>query len=109
MLSYNHSKRKQESEEKIMAKSTKKHWYVLVCSCEGAKFVTSLGEHHTAYWDDKEKPMELSQAWAFDIARGLQWNGTPAYAVCQEWEQEHQPYAYYRGHFEWFNDEKKTE
>lgn len=91
-----------------MAKS-KNHWYVLVCTPEGAKYVTGIGEHHTVYWDKDKAPKEFSKEYALDLAKGLCWNCFHAVAVCSEWEREHQPYAYYRGHFEWVNDEQKTE
>lgn len=94
---------------KIMAKTTQKHWYVLVCTGEGAKFVTGEGEHHTAYWDKDKVPKEFSKEYALDMTRGLCLNGYNAFAVCREWEQPNQPYAYYCGHFEWVNDEQKTE
>ena len=87
-----------------MANTTKNHWYVIVCTTEGAKFVTGT-EYHTAYWDENEKPLELSKAHAQDIANGLWLNGFVAYAVCMNWEIDRQPYRYELGHFEWVNKE----
>ena len=84
-------------------------WYVLVCTDNGPIYVTGEGSHHTAYWDKNSSPISFNKSYALDMARGLCWNGYHAVAICSEWEIENQPYAYYRGHFEWVNDEQDTE
>lgn len=87
-----------------MAKTQKYHWYVLVFDGDGAIFVTSEGEHHMCYWNKNESPKEFSKEYALDMAFGLCVNGFNAVAVCRQWEEEHQPYAYNKGHFEWVNN-----
>lgn len=91
-----------------MAKSTN-HWYVLVLTEEGAKFVTELGEHHTAHFKDDGQPKEFSKEMALDIANGLTWNAIPAYCVCTAHVLDYgQPYMYDKGrfHWEWYPTEK---
>lgn len=87
-----------------MANTTKNYWYVLVCTEQGAKFVTST-EYHTAEWDATKPPMEMSKSFAQDVANGLCLNFHCAFAVCMNWEIDRQPYYYERGHFEWVNNE----
>jgi len=89
-----------------MANKKQKNWYyVMVLTSEGPKFVTSLGEGKTAYWDKLKAPKEFSKEWAEDLAFGLQVNGHMAYSVCMKFALDHQPYYYERGHFEWKEDE----
>lgn len=96
-----------------MATKKQKDWYyVLVMTDEGPKFVTGLGEHHTAYWDKDKKPYEVSKEWAEDMARGLLWNGHVAYVVKSQWELDTQPYNYKEWQIKWeqrVNEEEGSE
>lgn len=87
-----------------MAKKTK-FWYVLVLTDEGPKFVTSV-DYSTkeAKWIKTDKPLELSEPWAKDMALGLCWNGYMAYSICQSFQLDNQPYFYNKGHFEWIEN-----
>lgn len=95
-----------------MAKKKNYH-YVLVCTSEGPVFVTSLGENRYAHFDKKEKPFEISEYRANDVAFGLSANFYCAYHIKSEFEITSQPYRYDAGHFEWAwdneNNEDKTE
>ena len=78
-----------------MATKKKIHYYVLVISNEGPKFVTSVNNcDRTAEWNYKDKPMEFDKYWAEDLALGLAVNGHMAYTVAQKWELDSQPYRY---------------
>ena len=88
--------------------SNKYHYYILVLTQKGPKFVTKLGTNRTAYWNANEKPLEVSREWAIDVSYGLTWNCNPAYPVCVNYEIEIQPFMYDRGHFEWHWDEQTT-
>ena len=96
-----------------MATKKKNHWYVLVCSSEGAMFVTSIdNSNKTAFWNKLERPKEFSESYAKDLALGLMCNGYSAYPVCAPIDGISQPYHYSKGGFEWKwnkkedNDEK---
>lgn len=84
----------------------KNHYYVLVCTSEGAKFVTRVGEHHTAFWDVTEPPQEFSKTYAEDMVNGLMWNGHIAYLVVSPIEYHEHPYNYAEWECEW---KKKSE
>ncbi len=91
-----------------MAKKEQIHYYVLVFTNYGAKYVTGT-QGRTAYWDGKEAPEEMSKAWAYDIVRGLTLNGYLAQVVVSQWEIETQPYRYTHGEFKWnFFDEEEN-
>lgn len=75
-----------------MAKK-KNHYYVLVCTGAGAKFVTGT-EGHTAYWDVEKPPMEMSKTFAEQLVMGLNLNFNLAYMVCNKWEIKSHPYNY---------------
>ena len=81
--------------------SKKNYWYVIVMTDDGPKFVTGLGDHHTAYWDENEKPYELSETWAKDIAKGLLLNWFTAFPVCSPIELDKQPYNYKKYRIKW--------
>ena len=85
-----------------MAKK-KYHYYVLVMTEEGPKFVTKVNYgDKTAEYDKLEKPLEFSsKEWAEDVVLGLILNWNIAYLVCQKWEIEHQPYNYEKWEIEW--------
>ena len=92
-----------------MATTKKKnHYYVLVMTDDGPKFVTDT-KGHDAYWDYKEKPMEFDKSWAEEVARGLNLNWHLAYVVAQPWEIDSQPYRYTDYKISWINREKETE
>ncbi len=90
-----------------MAKK-RNYWYVLVLTEEGPVLVTDVN-HSTkwASWDRNEKPKELSEFTAKDLAMGLMCNGTTAFAITNFYELESQMYFYKRGHFEWQWDKEE--
>ena len=83
------------------------YWYVLVLTEGGPVFVTGTGEGKTAYWKKSENPKEFSESYAKDMAFGLMVNGYVAFAVCNRFELDNQPYRYNMGEFKWV--EKKGE
>lgn len=88
----------------------KKHYYVLVMTEAGPKFVTKVNYgDKTAEWDYKEKPLELDKFWAEDLVLGLNLNYNQAYLICQNWEIEHQPYRYEDYKLQWIEREEETE
>ena len=93
-----------------MAKK-KNHWYVLVMTDEGPKFVTKINHSDkTAEWDVNEKPLEMSDSVAKDLAFGLMCNFFTAFPVCLPIEWESHPYNYAEYHIEWAsNAEEDTE
>ncbi len=92
-----------------MAKKKNYH-YVLVCSSEGAVFVTGISNaNKCAFWDKSEKPLEMGEYKASDIALGLSANFYNAYHIKSAFEITTQPYFYDKGHFEWVWDEDKQE
>lgn len=93
-----------------MADKRVNHYYVLVMSHQGPKFVTKIGIRNTAYWDDKEKPMELTKNYAEGVAIGLTWNGNTAFVVVSKYEIDRQPFRYELGEFEWkYNEEENKD
>lgn len=92
-----------------MATKKKNYWYVLVMTDEGPRFVTGTGDHHTAYWNVDDKPMEMSEVWAKDIAKGLLLNWFNAFAVCSPIEIDQHPYNYKKYHIEWKENEPEVE
>ena len=94
-----------------MANTKKKtHYYVLVITDYGPKFVTQVDfGDKTAEWNYKEKPLELSKAWAEDLVRGLTWNGNAAFVVAQPWEVDYHPYRYADYKLSWTKREKEEE
>lgn len=92
----------------MAAKKTKKHYYVLVMTEAGPKFVTKVNNmDKTAEWNYKEKPLEFDKFWAEDLVLGLNLNFHTAYLICQNWEIEHQPYRYESYKIEWAEREKE--
>ena len=85
-----------------MANTKKYHYYVMVFTEEGPKYVTGIGEHHTAEWNMLEKPLEMSSSFAEDVYTGLCWNFHTAILVKSRFEIESQPYRYneYKINFE---------
>lgn len=93
-------------------KRKKNYWYVLVMSNGGPKFVTKVNYgNKTAEWNGKDKPLEMNKDRAQDLTLGLYLNFNSAFAVCQPFELDTQPYRYDVGHFEWkfFNEENNKE
>jgi hypothetical protein len=84
----------------------KEWWYVLVFTEDGPKYVTGTGEHHTAMWNEDEKPMDYSKDYAKQMAIGLTWNGHSAVAVCLAYELDSHPYNYKDYEIEWKKKEK---
>lgn len=91
-----------------MAKK-KYHYYVLVSTDTGMTFVTSTGANQYAKWEKSEKPLDLPQYFAEDIALGLTLNGYLAFCVKTPYELDTQPYRYNEGHFEWVWDKDEKE
>ena len=85
-----------------MARNTKKHYhYVLVLTDTGAVFVTDIGDHHTAFWDREQPPMEMSAYFAHEMVIGLTLNFHLAYHVDSPYPIKNQPYNYKQGGFKW--------
>ena len=91
-----------------MATKKKYHHYVLVFTDEGPKFVTSLGDHHTAYWNELEAPEEFTQFMADDIVFGLRCNFFSAVRVTTPVELDAQPYRYQDWRIEWVEKEVES-
>ena len=83
-----------------MAKK-KWHYYVLVFTEEGPKYVTSIHTHHMAHFDATEKPLDMSAEWAEDIYKGLCLNFFNATLVKSLFEIESQPYNYKENQLTW--------
>ena len=80
----------------------KNFWYVIVMEDDGPAFVTSVNHlDKTAYWNKDEKPIELGESTAKDLAFGLMCNFNLAYAICSRVEIKNQPYCYDRWQIEW--------
>ncbi len=78
------------------------YWYVLVITDDGPVFVTDILKAKQAAEHDKCKPpMELDKVTAQDLAIGLSMNFTPAYAICNPFPIDAQPFRYDLGHLEW--------
>lgn len=91
-----------------MARKKKNYWYVIVMTGDGPVFVTKVNySDKTAEWHKDEKPLEMSEFMAKDLAMGLMCNMTSAYAVCNFYELDYQPYFYSEGHFEWVLNKKE--
>lgn len=93
-----------------MANKKKNFWYVLVLTNDGPVFVTGIKyvPHKYAEWQKDQKPLELDESVAKDLATGLMVNFYSAYPVCAPIELDNQPYFYDRGKFEWiWNDDQK--
>ena len=85
----------------------KMHYYVLVITNEGPKFVTKINYgDKTAEWNYKEKPLEMSKVNAEDLVLGLNMNLFLAYTVTMKCEITSHPYRYDIGHFEFKLDKK---
>ena len=81
-------------------------WYVMVLTNKGPKFVTDILPRQMAEWDGNKIPMEFSsKEYAQGVATGLCLNFNLAYAVCQPFKIDHQPYMYDKGQFRWETDE----
>lgn len=90
-------------------KKKKEYWYILVLTNDGPVFVTGTAGHNEAQWNKDEKPLELNESCAKNIATGLMCNFYSAYPVCAPIELNCQPYFYDRGKFEWVWNDKKEE
>ena len=50
------------------------------------KYVTSVGEHHTAKWEAGKEAKYFSKEMAMDMCKGFAWNGISAIPILQqEW------------------------
>ena len=77
-----------------MANNKKYHYYVLVMTEEGPKYVTSILPHHMAEWKTEDKPLEMSASYAEDVYIGLCLNLFTAVLVKSRFEIERHPYNY---------------
>lgn len=75
--------------------------YVIVFTSKGPLFVTGTGDKNTAYWEKYKKPLSFSKDYARQMALGLTWNGTLAYAVSSNYEIVSHPYNYEEYEIEW--------
>jgi len=92
------------------ATSKKNFWYVLVLTETGPVFVTHVEySPKVAYWNKQEKPYELGESRAKELAMGLCCNGTMAFPICHFYELDSQPYFYNRGHFEWVEGKEEED
>lgn len=89
-----------------MATKKKIHYYVLVMTDNGPKFVTDT-KGSDAYWNIDDKPLEMDKSYAEEVARGLTLNWHLAFVVAQPWEIESHPYNYQNWKIEW--KERKEE
>ena len=48
------------------------------------KYVTSVGDHHTAYWEDGKKAEIFAKSTALDMCQGFAWNGIAAIPILKE-------------------------
>lgn len=48
------------------------------------KFVTRIGDHHTAYWEDGKEAMYFTKEFALDVCKGFAWNGIGAFPILQQ-------------------------
>lgn len=88
--------------------TTKNHYYVLVITDAGPKFVTKVDYgDKTAEWDYKEKPLEMSKSSAEDLVLGLNLNMHQSYLVCMQFEITNQPYRYNDWKISWEKREKE--
>ena len=79
----------------------KYHYYVMVFTESGPKYVTKILPHHTAEWKAEDKPLEMSASWAEDVYRGLCLNFFTATLVKSLFEIEHHPYNYEDYEIDW--------
>lgn len=88
----------------------KKHYYVLVITDAGPKFVTKVNYgDKTAEWNYDEKPLEFEKVRAEDLVLGLNLNMNQAYLICQNWEIDSQPYRYDKWKISWQKRETEEE
>lgn len=72
----------------------KYHYYVLVFTDEGPKYVTSILPHNYAEWKTEDKPLEMSASWAEDVYTGLCLNFFTAVLIKSRFEITNHPYNY---------------
>ena len=72
----------------------KYHYYVLVFTNEGPKYVTALKTGKYAEWKTENKPLEMSASWAEEIYKGLNLNFHLCVLVKSVYEIDTHPYNY---------------
>lgn len=77
-----------------MASGKKYHYYVMVFTPEGPKYVTNILPGHMAEWKTEDKPLEMSASYAEDVYTGLCLNFFTAVLIKSRFEVEHHPYNY---------------
>lgn len=83
----------------------KNYWYILVLTNNGPVFVTKCSTRD-AEWEKLEKPISFTANVAKDTAWALRLNGYVAYAICNTYEIDNQPYLYNKGEFKWIWNEE---
>ena len=48
------------------------------------KYVTEIGEHHTAKWQDGKEAKYFSKAFVLDVCQGFAWNGIAAIPILKQ-------------------------
>ena len=76
-----------------MAKS-KYHYYVLVITNEGPKYVTEILENNWCKWNEEDAPYEMSASFAEDVYIGLCANLNYALLIKSRVKISHHPYRY---------------
>ena len=85
----------------------KEHWYVLVFTEAGPKYVTKVNNaNREAYWNIADAPYEMTKENAQYLAMALSWNGHTSVPVGVRWEIDTHPYRYSQYHIEWVENEE---
>jgi hypothetical protein len=89
-----------------MASKKKNHYYVLVMTDAGPKFVTKINySNKTAEWNTDDAPLEMGKYQAEDLVLGLNLNFNQAYMICHPITLESHPYRYDAYHIKWEENE----
>ena len=83
-------------------KKVEEYCKVIVMTDNGAVFVTEVNNwERTAKWEKDKKPLNLTKDDAQYLAMGLTMNGHLAFATCDRYDMDKQPYRYETGNFYW--------
>ena len=89
-------------------KIIEEYWMVIVMTNHGAVFVTETNNwDKTAKWEKDKKPIEFTKDDAQHLALGLCINGHTAFATCNRFKMDNQPYRYEAGSFYWRKKKEK--
>lgn len=87
--------------------SKKNHYYVMVITDEGPKFVTKVNHSNkTAEWNTEDEPLEMGKYQAEDLVMGLNLNFIQAYLICHPITIDAHPYRYSAYHIKWEENEE---